>query len=214
MSNPDISPIEKQRRLQELLHYIQKLGRDYQELIFDCSQMFYKESRQLVLELFVGYHAVDGGEAIDNKCILSHLHELSQNDKQIENQWERNALEITFLRNLIFDKENTEVEFHTQLVYLYTSSVGSLQSSVEALQGKSLYIFILFIEKVNQLEQQDEHELQSMKDGLYLLLSQREELLLRCKKEFLEFLEISNYYDAAGILQKLENTQFLEERAV
>ena len=214
MSNPDISPIEKQRRLQDLLHYIQKLGRDYQELIFDFSQMFYKESRQVVLELFVGYHAVDAGEAIDNKCILSHLHELSQNDKQIENQWERNALEITFLRNLIFDKENTEVEFHTQLVYLYTSSVGSLQSSVEALQGKSLYIFILFIEKVNQLEQQDEPELQSMKDGLYLLLSQREELLLRCKKEFLEFLEISNYYDAAGILQKLENTQFLEERAV
>ena len=150
MSNPDISPIEKQRRLQDLLHYIQKLGRDYQELIFDCSRMFYKESRQLVLELFVGYHAVDGGEAIDNKCILSHLHELSQNDKQIENQWERNALEITFLRNLIFDKENTEVEFHTQLVYLYTSSVGSLQSSVEALQGKSLYIFIIVSPKTRK----------------------------------------------------------------
>ena len=70
------------------------------------------------------------------------------------------------------------------------------------------------LEKVNQLEQQDQPELQSLKDDLYLLLSQREELLLRCKKEFLEFLEISNYYDAAGILQKLENTQFLEERAV
>ena len=67
---------------------------------------------------------------------------------------------------------------------------------------------------MNQLEQQDQPELQSLKDDLYLLLSQREELLLRCKKEFLEFLEISNYYDAAGILQKLENTQFLEERAV
>lgn len=70
------------------------------------------------------------------------------------------------------------------------------------------------LERVNQLEQQDQPELQSLKDDLYLMLSQREELLLRCKKEFLEFLEISNYYDAAGILQKLENTQFLEERAV
>lgn len=70
------------------------------------------------------------------------------------------------------------------------------------------------LERVNQLEQQDQPELQSLKDDLYLILSQREELLLRCKKEFLEFLEISNYYDAAGILQKLENTQFLEERAV
>ena len=70
------------------------------------------------------------------------------------------------------------------------------------------------LERVNHIEQQDQPELQSLKDDLYLILSQREELLLRCKKEFLEFLEISNYYDAAGILQKLENTQFLEERAV
>lgn len=45
----------------DLVHYLQQLGSDYQELIFDCSRMFYKESRQLVLELFVNYHPVDGG---------------------------------------------------------------------------------------------------------------------------------------------------------
>lgn len=52
------------------------------------------------------------------------------------------------------------------------------------------------------------------REGLLVLLSQREELLLRCKKELLEFLEISDFYDAAGILQKLDGTHFLEERAV
>lgn len=51
-------------------------------------------------------------------------------------------------------------------------------------------------------------------EGILVLLSQREELLLRCKKELLEFLEISDFYDASGILQKLNDTRFLEERAV
>lgn len=54
----------------------------------------------------------------------------------------------------------------------------------------------------------------TMRDGLTVLLSQREELLLRSKRELLEFLEISDFYDAAGILQQLGDKQFLEERAV
>lgn len=51
-------------------------------------------------------------------------------------------------------------------------------------------------------------------DGISLLISQRKELLLRCKKELLEFLELSDSYDTADILQKLDENQFLEERAV
>ena len=137
LSKNEISPIERQRRLQDLLHYIQRLGSDYQELIFDCSRMFYRESRQLVLELFVGYRPEDGGAPIDNLTIIDHLRELSQNDKQIENQWEKNALEITFIRNLIFDKNQTEEVYHTKLVFLYTSSIESLQMNVQSLQGTS-----------------------------------------------------------------------------
>ena len=50
--------------------------------------------------------------------------------------------------------------------------------------------------------------------GISLLVAQREELLVRSKKELLEFLELSDQYDASEILQKLEGTDFLEERAV
>lgn len=97
--------------------------------------MFYKESRQLVLEMFVGYQPEDGGEPISNMTILDFLNELSKSDTQIENQWEKNALEITFLRNLIFDKKETEQDYHTKLVYLYTSSIDSLQNNIQSLQG-------------------------------------------------------------------------------
>ena len=87
----------------ELIHYLQRLGSDNQELIFDCSRMFYKESRQLVLELFIGYSPVDGGDPIDREVILHHLHDLAANDAQLENEWEKNALEITYLRHCIGD---------------------------------------------------------------------------------------------------------------
>ena len=50
--------------------------------------------------------------------------------------------------------------------------------------------------------------------GISLLVAQREELLVRSKKELLEFLELSDQYDASEILQKLEGNDFLAERAV
>ena len=53
-----------------------------------------------------------------------------------------------------------------------------------------------------------------MLSGISLLVAQREELLVRSKKELLEFLELSDQYDASEILQKLEENDFLEERAV
>ena len=116
------------------MHYLQKLGSQYKELIFDCSEMFYKESRSLVLDLFSGYDPVDGGEPISNEAILEQLHKLSMKDSTLQHPWEQNALEITFLRNLIWSKNNTETVFHTKLVLLYMSSISSLQENVEALQ--------------------------------------------------------------------------------
>ena len=98
--------------------------------------MFYKESRQLVLELFVGYAPTDGGEAISNQAIMQHLKELSENDTQLENEWEKNALEITFLRNLIWEKKETGSLYHTELVFLYTSSISSLEKSLNQLEGR------------------------------------------------------------------------------
>lgn len=59
-----------------------------------------------------------------------------------------------------------------------------------------------------------EADLSSMIGGISLLVAQREELLVRSKKELLEFLELSDQYDASEILQKLEGNDFLEERAV
>lgn len=116
------------------MHYLQKLGCDYKELIFDCSRMFYKESRSLVLELFSGYEPVDGGEPIQNEEILAHLHELSEKDPTLQHPWEKNALEITFLRNLIWTKNETNSAFHTKLVFLYMSSISSLEDNVETLE--------------------------------------------------------------------------------
>lgn len=65
-----------------------------------------------------------------------------------------------------------------------------------------------------QMNTHTEVDFAEAQEGILVLLSQREELLLRCKKELLEFLEISDFYDASGILQKLNDTRFLEERAV
>lgn len=138
LQNPSITPLERKQRLQDLMHYLQQLGSDYQALIFDCSKMFYQESRQLVLELFVGYAPTDGGDPIDNKQIMNHLKELSASDTQLENEWEKNALEITFLRNLIWEKKETDSAYHTELVFLYTSSISSLQRSISQLEGTFL----------------------------------------------------------------------------
>ena len=121
----------------ELIHYLQRLGSDYQELIFDCSRMFYKESRQLVLELFIGSSPVDGGDPIDREVILHHLHDLAANDAQLENEWEKNALEITYLRHCIGDKKETRQQFHTELVLLYARSISSLNASVQALKSRN-----------------------------------------------------------------------------
>ena len=134
LSKPGLSAADRTKRLADLMHYLQKLGSQYKELIFDCSEMFYKESRSLVLDLFSGYDPVDGGEPISNEAILEQLHKLSMKDSTLQHPWEQNALEITFLRNLIWSKNNTETVFHTKLVLLYMSSISSLQENVEALQ--------------------------------------------------------------------------------
>ena len=65
-----------------------------------------------------------------------------------------------------------------------------------------------------ETERERNAEFASAEDGLALLISQRRELLLRSKKELLEFLELSDCYDATDILQKLDTNEFLEERAV
>ncbi|KNB45262.1 hypothetical protein JH06_1061 [Blastocystis sp. subtype 4] len=205
LRDPNLPSADRKQRLQDLMHYLQQLGSDYQNLIFDCSRMFYKESRQLVLELFVGYAPTDGGEAISNQAIMEHLKELSENDTQLENEWEKNALEITFLRNLIWEKKETGSMYHTELVFLYTSSISSLEKSLNQLETKKQEV---------ETERERNAEFASAEDGLALLISQRRELLLRSKKELLEFLELSDCYDATDILQKLDTNEFLEERAI
>ena len=60
-----------------------------------------------------------------------------------------------------------------------------------------------------ETERERNAEFASAEDGLALLISQRRELLLRSKKELLEFLELSDCYDATDILQKLDTNEFL-----
>ena len=50
--------------------------------------------------------------------------------------------------------------------------------------------------------------------GLQNLLLQRKEMLVRSKTELLEFLELSNYYNASELLRSLPDDSFLEEKAV
>lgn len=138
LSKPGLSAADRQKRLADLMHYLQKLGSDYKELLFDCSEMFYKESRSLVLDLFAGYDPVDGGDPIPNEAILEQLHTLSMKDTTLQHPWEQNALEITFLRNLIWSKNNTQSFFHTKLVLLYMSSISSLQENVGMLQRNAI----------------------------------------------------------------------------
>ncbi|KAK8822896.1 hypothetical protein WA556_001787, partial [Blastocystis sp. ATCC 50177/Nand II] len=201
-----LSPTERQQRLMDLVHYLQQLGSDYQELIFDCSRMFYKESRQLVLELFVNYHPVDGGQPIDCETIRQHLHDLSEGDEQLKNDWEKNALEITYLRHCIGDKNEGSPNFHTRLVLLYAQSISSLSASIQTLKKKC--------EEVETKEEDKEADYSSMLNGMSLMITQREELLLRSKKELLEFLELSDQYDITLILEKLSGNEFLEEQAI
>ena len=51
-------------------------------------------------------------------------------------------------------------------------------------------------------------------NGLQLMSAQNQEQLLHLKIELLEFLECSDFYNAAEILQTLEGETFLEEQAV
>ena len=208
LSQSTLSSTERQKRLADLMHYLQKLGCDYKELIFDCSRMFYKESRSLVLELFSGYEPVDGGEPIQNEEILAHLHELSEKDPTLQHPWEKNALEITFLRNLIWTKNETNSAFHTKLVFLYMSSISSLEDNVQTLE-----------QKIVELQEQEKSaevgsDLTVAEAGLQSLLLQRKEMLVRSKTELLEFLELSNYYNASELLRSLPDDSFLEEKAI
>ena len=63
-------------------------------------------------------------------------------------------------------------------------------------------------------EENKEADYSSMLNGMSLMITQREELLLRSKKELLEFLELSDQYDITLILEKLSGNEFLEEQAV
>ena len=63
-------------------------------------------------------------------------------------------------------------------------------------------------------EEDKEADYSSMLNGMSLMITQREELLLRSKKELLEFLELSDQYDITLILEKLSGNEFLEEQAV
>lgn len=180
--------------------------------------MFYKESRSLVLDLFAGYDPVDGGEPIPNEAILEQLHALSMKDATLQHPWEQNALEITFLRNLIWSKNNTEAFFHTKLVLLYMSSISSLQENVEMLQRRRIR-FESHAEKIQSLQEQQitaeiGADLGVAESGLQTLLHQRNEILFRSKTELLEFLELSNSYDAAELLRSFPADSFLEEKAV
>ena len=78
----------------------------------------------------------------------------------------------------------------------------------------------MVVEKKDELE---EHRMKAAEMGLPLSIDEKEflqvvnrseELYINIKKELLEFLELSDYYDAAEILQSLGENQFLEERAV
>ena len=57
-------------------------------------------------------------------------------------------------------------------------------------------------------------DLSEEENGLQLMSIQNQEQLLHLKIELLEFLECSDYYNAAEILQVLEGDTFLEEQAV
>lgn len=79
---------------------------------------------------------------------------------------------------------------------------------------------MMVVEKKDELE---EYRMKAAEMGLPLSVDEKEflqvvnrseELYINIKKELLEFLELSDYYDAAEILQSLGENQFLEERAV
>lgn len=57
-------------------------------------------------------------------------------------------------------------------------------------------------------------DLNVAESGLQNLLHQRNEILFRSKTELLEFLELSNSYDAAELLRSFPENSFLEEKAV
>ena len=61
---------------------------------------------------------------------------------------------------------------------------------------------------------QENPELSSAYEGMGQLLKQRSQLYIHCKDELCQFLETSSYYNTAEILQTLNNSEFLEERAV
>lgn len=196
------------------MKYLQHLGKENQDLIFECSRMFYEESRQLVLELFAGYAPAPDCTPLDNQDILDHLRDLAASESGASNQWERNALEITFLRSLIWDKKEENPSYHTQLVLLYCSSISSLQQSVDQLARRGRREFQP--ERLEEVSRSapEEADFSSAMAGLQLLEAQRRELLVRSKRELLEFLELSNHYDASLLLEKLDSSLFLEERAV
>ncbi|CBK23178.2 uncharacterized protein [Blastocystis hominis] len=139
-------------------------------------------------------------------------------DATLQHPWEQNALEITFLRNLIWSKNNTEAFFHTKLVLLYMSSISSLQENVEMLQRRRIR-FESHAEKIQSLQEQQitaeiGADLGVAESGLQTLLHQRNEILFRSKTELLEFLELSNSYDAAELLRSFPADSFLEEKAI
>ena len=119
-----MSPVERRRRLEELLRYVATLGLEHQSLVFDCSRLLYAESRELALRLFLDARPAETPLPLD--AVLRQLRLLAQEDPQLALPWEKNALEITFLRNLVWNKKSEIPAVHTRLALLYAMSVQQL----------------------------------------------------------------------------------------
>ena len=119
-----LSPSERRRRLEELLRYVATLGVEHEPLVLDCSRLLYAEARELALQLFLPPHPDETPLPLDT--ILRQLRRLAQEDPQLAKPWEKNALEITFLRQLVWEQKSEIPAVHTRLALLYAASVQQL----------------------------------------------------------------------------------------
>lgn len=116
--------MERRRRLEELLRYVATLGVEHEALVLDCSRLLYAEARELALRLFLESRPAETPLPLDT--VLRQLQLLAQDDPQLAQPWEKNALEITFLRQLVWNQKSEIPAVHTKLALLYAVSVKQL----------------------------------------------------------------------------------------
>ncbi|KAK8807844.1 hypothetical protein WA158_007373 [Blastocystis sp. Blastoise] len=198
-SQDNTNPISQKQSLIRLEQYLEHLGNEDINLIFQCTNILYRCDEQMVVDLFVNSHPDERYTPIDPNKILLHLKSLNDTPQNDDSPvYVKNSLPIKYLWGKIKNNE-ISANYHNELIFLYIESIISVKDDPNMIQQHG--------EEAQRILQETGHPIRAgMEPGL----------LGQLRKDLLEFLETSNCYQPEIILNSglLPENDLLDERCI